>query len=138
MAVASLVRPFRVPIRSVLQGGQSMVLKEGDKILVAHRRLFEKDVVRFFIGRVDAHEAGLVKVTGHSYVRDAMGGQIVEKDECRTKILSLSSGTLIVYQLPDGLALDALTFVGAEGRLSLTDGKSFKMNLTEATHCGRL
>ena len=26
-----------------------MLLKEGDKILVAHRRLFEKDEVRFFV-----------------------------------------------------------------------------------------
>jgi hypothetical protein len=74
-----------------------MILKEGDKILVGHRRLFDKDAVRFFIGQVEAFEAGLVKTTGHSYVRDAMGGQVVEKAEQRTKILSLSSGTLIVY-----------------------------------------
>jgi hypothetical protein len=46
-----------------------MMLKEGDKILIAHRRLFEKDDVRFFVGRVDAYEAA----TGHSYVRDIMG-----------------------------------------------------------------
>ena len=43
-----------------------MVLKEGDNILVAHRRLFEKDEVRFFVGRVDAYEAGIVKAPGHS------------------------------------------------------------------------
>jgi len=115
-----------------------MLLREGDKILVAHRRLFDKDVARFFIGQVEAYEAGVVKVTGHSYVRDALGGQVVEKAEQRTKTLSLSSGTLIVYQLPDGVALDTLKFVSAEGRLSLTDGKGFTMNLTEATHAGRL
>jgi len=115
-----------------------MLLKEGDKILVAHRRLFEKDVVRFFIGQVEAYEGGLVKVTGHTYVRDALGGEVVEKAEQRTKILSLSSGTLIIYQLPDGVALDALKFAGAEGQLSLSDGKGFTMNLTEATHRGRL
>jgi hypothetical protein len=115
-----------------------MLLNKGDKILVAHRRLFEKDVARFFIGQVEAYEAGLVKVTGHSYVRDASGGQIVEKAEERTKIFSLSSGTLIVYQLPDGLVLNALKFVGSEGRLLLTDDKGFTMNLTEATRSGRL
>lgn len=115
-----------------------MLLKAGDKILVAHRRLFERDVVRFFIGEVQAYEAGVVKVIGHSYVRDATGGQVVEKDEPRTKILSLSSGSLIVYQIPDEVALDALQFVGAEARLLLTDGKGFTMNLTESTHGGRL
>jgi hypothetical protein len=77
-----------------------MLLKEGDKILVAHRRLFEKDEVRFFVGRVEVCESGIVKATGHSYLRDALRGQLVEKADERTKILSLSSGTLVVYQLP--------------------------------------
>ncbi|WP_455379645.1 hypothetical protein [Petrachloros mirabilis] len=115
-----------------------MLLKEGDKILIAHRRLFEKDVLRFFIGEVQAYDAGLVKATGHSYVRDPMGGQVVEKAEKRTKILSLSSGTFIVYQLPDGIVLNALKFSELEGRLALTDGEGFTMNLTETTHSGRL
>jgi hypothetical protein len=115
-----------------------MVLKQGDKILVAHRRLFEKDEVRFFIGQVDVYEGGVVKATGNSYVRDAMGGRVIEKPEERTKILSLSSGTLLVYQLPDALALDALKFVTMEGRVSLTDGKGFTMNLTEHPHAGQM
>jgi len=36
-----------------------MLLKEGDKILVAHRRLFEKDAVRFLVGRAEAWESFL-------------------------------------------------------------------------------
>ena len=116
----------------------AMLLNEGDKILVSHRRLFEKDSVRFFIGRVEAYEAGLVKATGHSYVRDPLWGQVIEKAEQRTKLLSLSSGTLIVYQLPKALNLDALKFVATESRVCLTDGKDFTMNLTEATHEGQV
>ncbi len=115
-----------------------MLLQEGDKILVAHRRLFEKDEARFFVGRVGAYDAGVVKVVGHSYLRDTMGGRLVEKADERTKILSLSSGTLIVYQLPDSLSLEAVKFVAAEGRLTLTDGKGFAMNLAEHTHSGRV
>jgi hypothetical protein len=115
-----------------------MLLQEGDKILVAHRRPYEMDAARFFVARVDAYEAGVVKATGHSYVRDAMGRQVIEKAERRTKILSLSSGTLIVYQLPADVATDAMKFLAADGRLSLTDGKGFTMNLTEATHSGRV
>jgi hypothetical protein len=115
-----------------------MLLRGGEKILVAHRRLFEKDEVRFFVGRVDAYEAGVVKSTGHTYVRDAAGGRVIEKAEERTKILSLASGTLLVYQLPDDVALEALKFVAAEGRVTLTDGKEFMMNLAEHTRDGRV
>jgi hypothetical protein len=114
-----------------------MLLKEGDTIFVAHRRLYEEDEVRFFVGRVDAYAEGLVKVTGRSYVRDIMNGRMIEKAEKRTKILSLSSGTLLVYQIPEAVALDALKFVYEEEHLSLTDGKDFTMNLTEHTHGGR-
>ena len=56
-----------------------MLLQEGDHILVAHRRLFEKDEVRLFVGRVDAYEAGVVKATGHSYVRDQVSGRMIER-----------------------------------------------------------
>jgi hypothetical protein len=113
------------------------MLKEGDIILIAHRRLFENDEVRFFIGCVDEYENGIVKVTGRSYIRDVIGGTIVEKAEKRTKLLSLSAGTFFFYQLPQGLTLDALKFEDKEGSLLLTDGKDFTMNLAEHTHGGR-
>ena len=114
-----------------------MLLKEGDKLIVAHRRLFEKDEVRFFVGQVDAYQEGVVKVTGCSYVRDIMRGRMIEKAEKRTKVLSLSSGTLLVYQIPQTVVLDELKFMDEEGRLSLTDGKEFNMNLSEHTHGAR-
>lgn len=114
-----------------------MILQEGNKILIAHRRLFEKDQARFFVGEVNAYEAGIVKATGHSFLRDMMGGRLVEKAEPRTKILSLSSGTYLVYQLPDNLLIDSLTFTTDDGTLCLTDGAGFTMNLSENPHGGR-
>jgi len=113
-----------------------MVVEEGNKILVAHRRLFEKDELRFFLARVDAYEAGIARATGHSYVWDKLHGGIIEKADERTKIISFSSGTLIVYLLPDEVLLDTLKFVSAENRLSLTDGKGFTMNLGEHPYRG--
>lgn len=113
-----------------------MLLKEGDKLLVAHRRLFERDESRYFIGRVDVYEAGIVKTTGHSYIRDLMSGRLIEKAEVRTKILSLSCGTFLIYQLPDHVTIEALKFVVSDGRLSLTDGIGFTMNLAEFPHGG--
>ena len=115
-----------------------MLLQTGDKLLIAHRHLFEKDEARFFVGEVVGYEAGLVKVNGHSYVRDRMSGQTIGKSDERTKIFSLSSGTLLVYQLPDAVILDELRFETAGAHLSVTDGKEFNMNLTEHAHDGRL
>lgn len=115
-----------------------MLLKKGDKILIAYRRLFESDEARFFIGQVDEYEAGVVKVTGHSYVPDIIGGLMIEKAEQRTKILALSSGTLLVYQLPDAVALDSLKFALKDSSLSLTDGLGFTLNLAEHTRSGRV
>ena len=107
------------------------MLREGDKVLVAHRRLFRGDMAHYFVGQVDDCEAGLVKVTGNSYVRDPYTGSMVEKTEPRTKILSLASGTLIIYHLPADTAIEALGFTWAHGRLSASDGRRFTMNLGE-------
>ena len=115
-----------------------MLLKKGDKLLIIHRRLYEEDEARFFIGCVDDYESGIVKVRGHSYVRDAASGLLIEKSDARTRILSLASGTLLVYQLPDALDIDAVKFEMLGLGLSLTDGKNFTMNLTEHPHDGRL
>lgn len=114
-----------------------MLLDPGDTVLVAHRRLFEGDGVRFFLGRVDAYEAGVVKATGHSYTWDLLRGRMVEKRDERTKILSLSSGTLLVYQLPSDVASSSLAFAEQGGQLSLTDGAGYTMNLAEFTHGAR-
>jgi hypothetical protein len=115
-----------------------MILKEGDKLLVAHRRLFETDECRFFVGCVDAYENGIVKATGRSFVRVVAGGRVIEKPEERTKILSLSSGTLMVYQLPESLPLEAVKFKAADSRLWLTDGKDFTMDLAESPRNGQV
>jgi hypothetical protein len=111
-----------------------MILNEGDKVLVAHRRLFTGDSARFFVGTVDAYESALVKVTGHSFVRNVSTGRLVEKSQPRTKVLSLSSGTLIVYLLPNGIAIDSIRFDWTDTGLIVTDGKEFSMNLGEYTH----
>jgi hypothetical protein len=80
---------------------------------------------------VDEYEAGIVKVSGYSYTRDKYTGNVEGKENLRTKILSPSSGTLFVYQLPEGLYLDALSFTYEDGWLFLTNGKDLTINLTE-------
>jgi predicted secreted hydrolase len=110
-----------------------MMLETGSRILIVHRRLFETDKGRYFMGEVDQYESGLVKVTGHSWVQEQFGGKLVKKDELRTKIFSLMSGTLLVYELPSRLDLKMVKFVQAtDGKLCFTDGSKFRMDLTES------
>jgi hypothetical protein len=71
-------------------------------------------------------------------VRDVVSGTVIKTVEARTKILALSSGTLIVYLLPEEVSVTALQFVYEEGQLSVTDGKDFAMNLAEFLHGGRV
>jgi hypothetical protein len=109
-----------------------MILEKGDKILVVHRRLFERDSDRFFVGIVDGYEDGIARVSGYSWYKNQLGGVIMEKKEQRTKIFSLSSGTLIVYQLPSSVEMASLQLkLNPEGKLWLMDGTKFKMNLKE-------
>jgi hypothetical protein len=41
-----------------------MLLEPEDKVLVVHRRLFEGDHQRFFVGIVENYEEGIAKVSG--------------------------------------------------------------------------
>lgn len=112
-----------------------MILDKGYKILVLQRRLFEEDHARFFVGIVDGYENGVVRATGTSWIRNTYSGKFERKQDLRTKILSIGSGTLVVYQLPSGCDLNALEFqVDASQNLILTDGASLRMDLSEGWH----
>ena len=111
-----------------------MLLQSEDKLLVVHRRLFERDGSRFFIGRVEDFDAGIVRVAGYTFVRDPVGGTVSRKNDVRTKLFSLSSGTLMVYVLPRDLDLTSARLVADEASLTLTAGSSFRMDLSEWAH----
>lgn len=108
-----------------------MVLKPGDKVLIVHRRLFEKDGTRFFVGNVEEYDAGLAKVRGFSFYRDMETGHVYKKDDPRTKIFAIGSGTVLVYLLIGDPEIDKLHFVHAGRKFSLADGSGFEMDLTE-------
>ncbi|MCS6851380.1 MAG: hypothetical protein NZ700_09475 [Gemmataceae bacterium] len=108
-----------------------MLVREGEKLLVAHRRLYEGDPPRFFVGQVDAYDAGIVRATGYSYVRDAVTGRMIQKPEPRTRLLSLTAGTLLVYVLPETTDLERIEFIYSGNQLMVTDGGEFTMGLAE-------
>jgi hypothetical protein len=108
-----------------------MILKPADKVFIVHRRLFETDKARFFVGAVEEYEGGVARISGYTFVREALDGHFIRKEEPRTKIVSVTSGTLIVYQIAEDLVVDDARIEVRESRLVLTDGRRFEMNLSE-------
>ena len=111
-----------------------MLVEPGTKILISHRRLFETDAVRFFIGQVDGYEAGIARITGYTWLRDGLDGTFHRKSDPRTKILSLSSGSLMIYQLPDTVDIERAQFKHANNHIWIADGESFKMEMSETAY----
>lgn len=108
-----------------------MIIAAGDRILACHRRLFEKDEPRFFVGEVLASNDAVIKVSGFSFSRDLNTGRIVVKKEQHTKIISVIAGTYLLYQLPEDISIEHLRFVQDKGQLVLADEAGFRMDLTE-------
>lgn len=113
-----------------------MILENGDLVLVSHRRMFDGDQSRYFLGRTVACEGALLKAEGFSFVRDLSSGHIVKKTEKRLKLLSLDSPAHIVYQLPDDVHLGMVEIASQNGEAFLMDGTRRLLNLSEHTHCG--
>lgn len=108
-----------------------MLLETGAKILVCHRRLFAEDQPRYFVGFVVGCEDAVVKVTGFTWTRDVTHG-FHKKPDLRTKLISLHTGTVIVYELPRELEVEALRLEQPSGhQILLTDDEKFRMDLSE-------
>lgn len=109
-----------------------MILERGSKLLVVHRRLFESDRARYFIGTVDDFDATIARVTGYSWTQNLLDGQFSRKEDERSKLVSLASDGLILYCLHPAAKLASLEFeTTPQGRVYLTDGGTLRMDLTE-------
>lgn len=113
-----------------------MLLQPADKVLVAHRRLFESDAQRHFVGEVIAYADGVVKVRGFTFVRNRMTGEYLRKEDTRTKFVSLTSPAYMVYELPRATAIDAIRFAVSEEFVVLTDDAGLVMNMAESPATG--
>ena len=109
-----------------------MILDEGDKVLIVHRRLFAEDAARYFVGVVDGYENGITKASGFTWVREQFGGNFYGKKGLTTKIFSLASGTLIVYRLPQSVDPVKVIFENSNNGSSwITNGAEFRMDISE-------
>jgi len=109
-----------------------MIVQKSDILLLCHRRLFAEDIPRLFVGSVDNCEDGLILISGYSWGREKVTGLLIRKDDIRTKVVSLISGTTLVYQLPRDTDMTKLTIeTGEHQQLILHDGKNLSMDITD-------
>jgi len=108
-----------------------MLLEEGAKVLVCHRRLFAEDHIRFFFGSVEMYCDGVAKVSGFSWTRDPTHG-FQRKPDRRKKLIAVGSGSLIVYEIPREVDVEDIRVEQPGGhRVIVTDGTKFQMDLSE-------
>lgn len=115
-----------------------MILNPGSKLLIVHRRLFENDSPRFFIGTVDTCTDQLVKATGYSWIRDELSGNMIKKVTQTTRLFPLGAGSLLVYELLESLNLDSIRFeFDHDGKFWLIGEPNYKIDLSETEHTRR-
>jgi hypothetical protein len=110
-----------------------MILRSGEKIHVIHRRLYDKDQHRHFIGSVEAYEGGIARVVGHVYTVDTVKFQYIRRAEVRTRIISIVSGDLLVNIIPPSVELDKITYRQEKKGVRVTDGSDWFLDLSEFT-----
>jgi hypothetical protein len=108
-----------------------MILKKGEKIHVIHRRNFEKEAQRHFVGVVDSYENGVARVSGHVYAVDSARFSFVRRPERRTRIISLVSGELIENGLPASVELERVEYRQENKGIRVTDGSDWHLDISE-------
>ena len=107
------------------------VLAVGDKVHILTRRLFADDVHLHFVGEISAVAAPLFRVQGHSFVFDSGTNSYVKHPESRTRLFALSDAGHIINVIPKEVDLSSLQYRVVAGRLAITDGRGFSLEINE-------
>jgi len=110
----------------------SQLLNPGEKIHVIHRRHFEKDPRRHFVGQVESYENGIARASGHVFVVDDFNKHMfVKRPDRRTKLIPIASGEVIVNVIPEDTDLERVHYELKDRTLHVTDGKSWRIDVKE-------
>jgi hypothetical protein len=108
-----------------------MILQKGEKIHVIHRRNFEKDPHRHFLGIVEAYENGIARVAGHIYTVDTVKFSFFRRPERRVRIISLNTGDVLVNVLPHSVDLEKVIYKPEKKSVRVTDGSDWFMDISD-------
>ena len=110
-----------------------MILKPGEKVHIIHRRIYEKDHHRHFVGIVDFYEAGVARVTGNVFAVDPVKFTFIRRSETRTRLVSVISGDVLVNVLPAKVNLEKFYYKQERKAVRVTDGSDWYLDLSEYT-----
>lgn len=108
-----------------------MILEKGEKVHVIHRRNFEKEARRHFVGVIDAYEGGLARVTGYVFTVDRAKFAFIRRPELRTRIVSVASGNVLINVLPPHVDVAKVTYKQEKKGVRITDGSDWYLDLSE-------
>jgi hypothetical protein len=107
------------------------VLAVGDKLHIMTRRLFADDVHPHFVGEISAVSGPLFRVQGYVFVFDSATNSYLKHPTIRTRLFSLSDAGHIINVIPQEVDLDSLQYRVTKGRLAITDGGKFSLEINE-------
>ena len=108
------------------------ILSPGEKIHVMHRRRFEKDVRRHFVGEVEGYEQGVARASGYVFVIDDLSKHLfVKRPDRRTKLIPIMSGDVIVNVIPETVDVEQVAYEPKDRSLVVTDGSAWTMDVKE-------
>jgi hypothetical protein len=108
------------------------ILSPGEKLHVMHRRHFEKDARRHFVGEVESYEHGIARAAGYVFVVDDLDKhRFVKRPDSRTKLIPISSGEVIVNVIPASVDLAQVHYELRDRALYVTDGKAWRIDVKE-------
>jgi hypothetical protein len=111
---------------------KTSIFRPGENAHVIHRRRFEKDIRRHFVGRVEACEAGVARAARYVFVIDDLSHHFfTERPDRRTKLIPFASGDIIVNVLPETVDIEQVRYELDGRKLWVTDGKDWKMDVKE-------
>jgi hypothetical protein len=111
---------------------KTALLSPGEKIHVMHRRRFEKDLRRHFVGQVEAYEQGVARTSGYVFVIDDLSKHLFTKrPDRRTKLVPIGSGDVVVNVIPKEVDLERVAYEIKDRALWVTDGAGWSMDLKE-------
>ena len=108
------------------------ILTAGEKVHLIQRRQLEKEPHRHFIGVVDAYDSGVVRVTGHIYTVDTATFRFFRRPEARTRIISASSGDVLINVLPPSVDLEKIIYKQEKKALRISDGSAWHLDISES------
>jgi len=122
--------------KSQMKENNAAILSPGDKIHVMHRRRFEKDVRRHFVGEVESCEQGVARASGYVSVIDDLSKHLfVKRPDRRTKLIPIISGDVIVNVIPETVEVESVAYELKDRSLVVTDGGDWAMDVKEFGWC---